>query len=152
MTGFASSPESGLWAEFAGPLRAFVARRVPAGIDPDDVVQDVFLRVMRHLGSFKSHATLSTRLPRDVTACPPPAQLNRFLRPNASRTVFLTARRHASPALKRRQRCQTSIPPSHSHRRTMPSRPRPANRVPRAPVVEDPHQPAWMPAAWTMPK
>ena len=53
MTGFASSPESGLWAEFAGPLRAFVARGVPAGIDPDDVVQDVFLRVMRHLGSVR---------------------------------------------------------------------------------------------------
>lgn len=30
-----------MWAEFAGRLRAFVARRVPAGIEPDDVVQEV---------------------------------------------------------------------------------------------------------------
>lgn len=38
-----------VWAEFAGRLRAFVARRVPPGIEPDDVVQEVFVRVMRHL-------------------------------------------------------------------------------------------------------
>jgi len=42
-----------MWAEFAAPLRAFVARRVPAGIDPDDVVQEVFLRVVRHLPSLR---------------------------------------------------------------------------------------------------
>ena len=42
-----------MWAEFAAPLRAFVARRVPAGIEPDDVVQEVFLRVVRHLPSLR---------------------------------------------------------------------------------------------------
>jgi RNA polymerase sigma-70 factor (ECF subfamily) len=42
-----------MWAEFAARLRAFVARRVPAGIEPDDVVQEVFLRVVRHLPSVR---------------------------------------------------------------------------------------------------
>jgi RNA polymerase sigma-70 factor (ECF subfamily) len=42
-----------VWAEFAAPLRAFVARRVPPGIDADDVVQEVFLRVVRHLPSLR---------------------------------------------------------------------------------------------------
>ena len=42
-----------MWAEFAGRLRAFVARRVPPGIEPDDVVQEIFLRVMRHLPSLR---------------------------------------------------------------------------------------------------
>ena len=42
-----------IWAEFAGRLRAFVARRVPAGIEPDDVVQEVFVRVVRHLPSLR---------------------------------------------------------------------------------------------------
>jgi RNA polymerase sigma-70 factor (ECF subfamily) len=42
-----------MWAEFAGRLRAFVARRVPPGIEPDDVVQEVFLRVLRHLPSLR---------------------------------------------------------------------------------------------------
>ena len=42
-----------LWTEFAAPLRAFVARRVPPGIEPDDVVQEVFLRVVRHLPSLR---------------------------------------------------------------------------------------------------
>ena len=42
-----------MWREFAGRLRAFVARRVPPGIEPDDVVQEVFLRVTRHLPSLR---------------------------------------------------------------------------------------------------
>ena len=42
-----------MWTEFAGRLRAFVARRVPAGIEPDDVVQEVFVRVVRHLPSLR---------------------------------------------------------------------------------------------------
>ncbi len=49
----AASPSTAVWAEFAVPLRAFVARRVPPGIDPDDVVQEVFLRVVRHLPSLR---------------------------------------------------------------------------------------------------
>jgi RNA polymerase sigma-70 factor (ECF subfamily) len=49
----AADDTSLMWAEFAGRLRAFVARRVPPGIEPDDVVQEVFLRVMRHLPSLR---------------------------------------------------------------------------------------------------
>lgn len=49
----AVSDTSLMWAEFSGRLRAFVARRVPPGIEPDDVVQEVFLRVMRHLPSLR---------------------------------------------------------------------------------------------------
>jgi RNA polymerase sigma-70 factor, ECF subfamily len=43
-----------LWHEFAPPLRAFLARRVPAGVDADDLLQDVFLRVVRHLGTLRA--------------------------------------------------------------------------------------------------
>ncbi len=42
-----------LWADFAPPLRSFLARRVPAGVEPDDLLQDVFLRVVRHSGSLR---------------------------------------------------------------------------------------------------
>jgi hypothetical protein len=35
MTERASSREGAMWTEFAAPRRAFVARRVLAGIDPD---------------------------------------------------------------------------------------------------------------------
>lgn len=48
-----AADSSRMWAEFAGRLRAFVARRVPPGIEPDDVVQEVFVRVMRHLPSLR---------------------------------------------------------------------------------------------------
>lgn len=48
-----ASDASAIWAEFAARLRAFVSRRVPAGVDPDDVVQEVFLRVVRHLPSLR---------------------------------------------------------------------------------------------------
>jgi RNA polymerase sigma-70 factor (ECF subfamily) len=43
-----------LWADFAPPLRGFLARRVPPGVDADDLVQEVFLRVIRHAGSLRS--------------------------------------------------------------------------------------------------
>ncbi len=43
-----------VWTEFAARLRAFVARRAPAGIEPDDVVQEVFVRVIRHLPSLRN--------------------------------------------------------------------------------------------------
>jgi RNA polymerase sigma-70 factor (ECF subfamily) len=43
-----------LWTEFAPPLRGFLARRVPPGVDADDLLQDVFLRVIRHAGSLRS--------------------------------------------------------------------------------------------------
>jgi RNA polymerase sigma-70 factor (ECF subfamily) len=47
------SRESAVWAKFAAPLRTFVARRVPPGIEPDDVVQEVFLRVVRHMPTLR---------------------------------------------------------------------------------------------------
>jgi RNA polymerase sigma-70 factor (ECF subfamily) len=43
-----------LWAEFSPPLRAFLARRVPPGVEPDDLLQDVFLRVVRHLDTLRA--------------------------------------------------------------------------------------------------
>jgi len=42
-----------LWEEFGPPLRGFLARRVPPGVDADDLVQEVFLRVVRSVGSLK---------------------------------------------------------------------------------------------------
>jgi RNA polymerase sigma-70 factor (ECF subfamily) len=49
----APDPEA-LWAAFAPPLRGFLARRVPPGVDAEDLVQEVFLRVIRHAGSLRS--------------------------------------------------------------------------------------------------
>jgi RNA polymerase sigma-70 factor (ECF subfamily) len=43
-----------LWSEFAPPLRGFLARRVPPGVDADDLVQEVFLRVIRHASTLRS--------------------------------------------------------------------------------------------------
>ena len=53
MEGAAPDPAA-LWSEFAPPLRGFLARRVPPGVDADDLVQEVFLRVIRHAGSLRS--------------------------------------------------------------------------------------------------
>ena len=44
---------SALWEQFAPPLRAFLARRVPPGVEADDLLQDVFIRVIRHLGTLR---------------------------------------------------------------------------------------------------
>lgn len=49
---FPSDPAA-LWASFAPPLRAFLAKRVPPGVDADDLLQDVFVRVIRHLGTLR---------------------------------------------------------------------------------------------------
>jgi RNA polymerase sigma-70 factor (ECF subfamily) len=38
-----------LWEELAPHLRSFVARRAPRGVDIDDVVQEVFLRIQEQL-------------------------------------------------------------------------------------------------------
>lgn len=43
-----------LWAEFGPPLLGFLARRVPPGVDAEDLVQDVFLRVLRNVGSLRT--------------------------------------------------------------------------------------------------
>jgi RNA polymerase sigma-70 factor, ECF subfamily len=45
---------STLWNDFAPPLRAFLARRVPAGVDADDLLQEVFVRVVRHLNTLRA--------------------------------------------------------------------------------------------------
>lgn len=42
-----------VWLDFARPLRAFLSRRVPLGIEVDDVLQDVFVRVQRGIGALK---------------------------------------------------------------------------------------------------
>lgn len=49
-----SSDPQALWNAFAPPLRAFLARRVPAGVEADDLLQEVFLRVVKHLDSLRS--------------------------------------------------------------------------------------------------
>jgi RNA polymerase sigma-70 factor (ECF subfamily) len=45
---------STLWHDFAPPLRAFLARRVPAGVDVDDLLQEVFVRVVRRLNTLRA--------------------------------------------------------------------------------------------------
>jgi RNA polymerase sigma-70 factor (ECF subfamily) len=42
-----------LWADFAPPLRGFLARRVPPGVEADDLLQDVFVRVARRLDTLQ---------------------------------------------------------------------------------------------------
>ena len=53
MTPGPSTDPAALWQDFAPPLRAFLARRVPSGVEPDDLLQDVFVRVVRHLGTLR---------------------------------------------------------------------------------------------------
>jgi RNA polymerase sigma-70 factor, ECF subfamily len=43
-----------LWEQFGPPLRGFLARRAPPGVDADDLVQEVFLRVIRGLATLRS--------------------------------------------------------------------------------------------------
>ena len=50
----AVSDPAALWDAFAPPLRAFLVRRVPAGVEADDLLQDVFVRVVKHFDSLKS--------------------------------------------------------------------------------------------------
>lgn len=45
---------STLWNDFAPPLRAFLARRVPSGMDADDLLQEVFVRVIRNLNTLRA--------------------------------------------------------------------------------------------------
>jgi RNA polymerase sigma-70 factor (ECF subfamily) len=49
-----SRDPSTLWNDFGPPLRAFLARRVPAGLDADDLLQEVFVRVVRHLNTLRA--------------------------------------------------------------------------------------------------
>ena len=43
-----------LWEQFGPPLRGFLARRVPPGVDADDLIQEVFLRVIRGVAALRS--------------------------------------------------------------------------------------------------
>ncbi len=43
-----SSPSS-LWRELGTRLRTFLASRAPAGVDADDLTQEVFVRIQQHL-------------------------------------------------------------------------------------------------------
>ncbi len=43
----------GAWRDLETKLRPFIARRVPAEVDVDDVVQDVFLRMQRGLAGLR---------------------------------------------------------------------------------------------------
>jgi RNA polymerase sigma-70 factor (ECF subfamily) len=54
-----ASPE--LWEDVAARLRPFVARRVPAA-DVDDVLQDVFVRMQRGLGSLREEERFTSWL------------------------------------------------------------------------------------------
>jgi RNA polymerase sigma-70 factor (ECF subfamily) len=51
--GAATSSPSVLWSEFGTRLRAFLASRAPAGVDADDLLQEVFLRIQKHLGDVR---------------------------------------------------------------------------------------------------
>jgi RNA polymerase sigma-70 factor, ECF subfamily len=42
-----------LWKDFAGPLRSFLARRVPLEVDTEDVLQDVFIRIQAQLPNLR---------------------------------------------------------------------------------------------------
>lgn len=43
-----------LWEQFGPPLRRFLARRVPPGVEADDLVQEVFLRVIRGVAAVRA--------------------------------------------------------------------------------------------------
>src|ERR671911_2404139 len=47
-----------IWTEFGDRLRTFIARRVDSEADADDILQDVFLRIHRHVGSVERHERL----------------------------------------------------------------------------------------------
>jgi len=46
---------SSVFAEFAAPLRAFIARRASPGLEVDDVLQNVFLRIHQKLPELRDH-------------------------------------------------------------------------------------------------
>ncbi len=57
--------------DFATPLRAFVARRTPRGLDPDDLVQEVLLRIHERLPSLRDDQRLDAwifQIARNVLA------------------------------------------------------------------------------------
>lgn len=64
-------PTTKLWTEFAAPLRAFVARRAPSGTEPDDVLQEVFVRIQEQLPNLRDAERLDAwifQIARNVLA------------------------------------------------------------------------------------
>ncbi len=55
------TPTPALWQDVAARLRPFIARQVPA-TDVDDVLQDVFLRLQRGLGSLRDEERFTSWL------------------------------------------------------------------------------------------
>jgi RNA polymerase sigma-70 factor (ECF subfamily) len=51
-----------VWRELEGRLRPFVALRVPASADVDDVLQDVFLRMQRSVGQVRDEERIGAWL------------------------------------------------------------------------------------------
>src|ERR1700722_9979852 len=47
---------------YQGRLVAFARRRVPRGVDPEDLVQETFLQFVRSLANFRQEASLETFL------------------------------------------------------------------------------------------
>lgn len=47
-----------IWSQFAERLRAFIARRVDREADVDDILQEVFLRIHRHVGALEHRERL----------------------------------------------------------------------------------------------
>jgi RNA polymerase sigma-70 factor (ECF subfamily) len=56
--GMIDSAALGAWGDLEAKLRPFIARRVPAGADVDDVLQDVFLRMHRGLAGLRDRERL----------------------------------------------------------------------------------------------
>ena len=52
-------PTEAVWREFRQPLLSFISRRVPDAADADDVLQDVFLKVHRHLPEVNDETRLA---------------------------------------------------------------------------------------------
>ena len=51
MTGPASAAT--LWTDFADSVRAFLSKRAPAGVDADDLLQEVFLHIQKNISSLR---------------------------------------------------------------------------------------------------
>lgn len=47
-----------IWSDFGERLHAFIARRVDSAADADDILQDVFVRIHRHVDSLERHDRL----------------------------------------------------------------------------------------------
>jgi RNA polymerase sigma-70 factor, ECF subfamily len=47
-----------IWRDLHGPLLGFIARRVPDRASAEDILQDVMLRILRHVGELKSAPAL----------------------------------------------------------------------------------------------